>query len=171
MLISRPGPHPQISVCQTLQLVLLCQALKIFTRVINVCGLRKVCFEDVIFSSNLLLVECIVHTYCVSTYTAGEALQSRLFQEQGRRLRSRNSLELEQRTALGKSTQSYAQIVLQMPCVWRTLDTCFYLYLFFFPSPVKSQTFEHRLFLPGSLPRNSWVSPSSVFLSTTFSST
>lgn len=138
MLISRPGPHPQISLCQTLQLVLLCQALKnLYYRVINVCGLRRVCFEDVIFSSNLLLVESVVHTYCVSTYTAGEALQSRLFQEQGRRLHSRNSLELEQRTALGKSTQPCAQTVLQMPCVWRTLDTCFYLYLHPTPTPLQ----------------------------------
>lgn len=85
---------------------------------------------------------------------------------EGRRLRSRNSLELEQSTALGKPTQPCAQTVLQMPHFWTALDTCFYLYLFFFfsPSPVKSQTLEHRLFLLG-------ISPALSFLNTTFSST
>lgn len=72
---------------------------------------------------------------------------------EGRRLRSRNSLELEQSTALGKPTQPCAQTVLQMPHFWTALDTCFYLYLFFFfPLSSKVPDFGAQALPPGHLP-------------------
>lgn len=164
MLISRPGLHPQISVCQTPQLVLLCQALKSLLQshkclwtmegLLWRCHFPQQSFVGWIYSSHILCFH--LHGWRSPAVKAVPgAGKEAAFQEL---------------TGTGtKNSPWKVYTVLRTDCFTDALRLEDIRHLFlslsfffsFFSSPlwVKSQAFECRLFLPGSLPCNFWISP------------